>query len=168
MHNSLIKIKKGINFVLVRVAALLLLAMTFLVLYQVFTRYVLNNPADFTEELVRYLLIWTGFIGAAYAFSTRQHMALVFIRDGLGEKPKKALTVGIDVLILLFAVFILIIGGTQLALSATKVYSALLGIPRSLVYSMAPISGVFICIIQMLNIWEDVTGTKIIAEEEEV
>ena len=45
--------------------------MTFLVLYQVFTRYVLNSPAAFTEELVRYSLIWTGFIVAAYAFSTR-------------------------------------------------------------------------------------------------
>ena len=154
MQATLTKIKKGMNFLLSRIAAVLLSAMTLLVLYQVFTRYVLNSPAAFTEEIVRYLLIWTGFIGAAYAFSTRQHMALVLVRDRLSPNRKK-------VLILVFALFVIIIGGTKLALSAVKEYSALLGISRGLVYSMAPISGVFIILAQIINIYEDVTGNVI-------
>lgn len=117
MEQFFIKLKSGLNFLLSRIAAVLLIAMTALVIYQVFTRYVLNSPADFTEELVRYLLIWTGFIGAAYGFSTR------------------------------------------------KEFSSLLGISRSLVYSMAPISGVFIMVAQAINIWEDAAG-KTIGEEE--
>ena len=52
-------------------------------------------------------------------------------------------------------------GGTKLALSAVKEYSALLGISRGLVYSMAPISGVFIILAQIINIYEDVTGNVI-------
>lgn len=167
MQEILIKIKKGINFLLSRIAAVLLSVMTFLVLYQVFTRYILNNPADFTEEIVRYLLIWTGFIGAAYAFSTRQHMALVFVRDSLKPQPRKILMIAIDVLILWFAVFILTIGGMKLSLSAVKEFSALLGIPRSIVYGMAPVSGIFISLIQLINIWEDVTGIKVLEEVEE-
>lgn len=90
MQGIFVKMKKGMNFLLSRIAALLLSAMTLLVLYQVFTRYVLNSPAAFTEEIVRYLLIWTGFIGAAYAFSTRQHMALVIVRDKLSPEKKKS------------------------------------------------------------------------------
>ena len=160
MQATLTKIKKGMNFLLSRIAAVLLSAMTLLVLYQVFTRYVLNSPA-FTEEIVRYLLIWTGFIGAAYAFSTRQHMALVLVRDRLSPNRKKVLMTAIDVLILVFALFVIIIGGTKLALSAVKEYSALLGISRGLVYSMAPISGVFIILAQIINIYEDVTGNVI-------
>ena len=132
MQATLTKIKKGMNFLLSRIAAVLLSAMTLLVLYQVFTRYVLNSPAAFTEEIVRYLLIWTGFIGAAYAFSTRQHMALVLVRDRLSPNRKKVLMTAIDVLILVFALFVIIIGGTKLALSAVKEYSALLGISRGL------------------------------------
>lgn len=46
-------------------------------------------------------------------------------------------------------------------MSAQKVYSALLGIPRSLVYAMAPVSGIFIIIAQLINLYEDVTGIKI-------
>ena len=42
MQATLTKIKKGMNFLLSRIAAVLLSAMTLLVLYQVFTRYVLD------------------------------------------------------------------------------------------------------------------------------
>ena len=149
------------TFLLSRIATILLSVMTFLVLYQVFTRYVLNSPAAFTEELVRYSLIWTGFIGAAYAFSTREHMSLVLLQESLKPEGRRVLMICIDTLILIFAIFIITIGGFKLAMSAQKVYSALLGIPRSLVYAMAPVSGIFIIIAQLINLYEDVTGIKI-------
>ena len=110
---------------------------------------------------MRYFLIWTGFIGAAYAFITREHMCLVLVRDSLSPAGRRILMTFIDVLILLFAVFVITIGGFKLALSAQKVFSALLGIPRSLVYAMAPISGLFIILAQIINIYEDVTGITI-------
>ena len=166
MQGIFVKMKKGMNFLLSRIAALLLSAMTLLVLYQVFTRYVLNSPAAFTEEIVRYLLIWTGFIGAAYAFSTRQHMALVIVRDKLSPEKKKILMTAIDTLILVFALFVIIIGGTKLALSAVKEYSALLGISRGLVYAMAPVAGIFIVVAQVINIYEDLTGNVVEGGEE--
>ena len=161
MYQFLVKTKVAINLLLSTLCTVLLVFMTFLVIWQVFTRYVLNDPASFTEELVRYSLIWTGFIGAAYAFSTREHMALTFLRDKLDESNIKRLKVAVDVVILLFALAILVIGGTKLAIAASMEYSALLGFPRSLVYSMAPISGVFIVIIQIINIYEDVTGVSL-------
>ncbi|MDW2797798.1 TRAP transporter small permease [Clostridium boliviensis] len=166
MEHLLTNIKSGINYLLSRIAAVLLTVMSFLVIYQVFTRYVLNNPSDFTEEIVRYLLIWTGFVGAAYAFSTRQHMALLFIRDKLNPVSRKSLMIFTDLLVLAFALFVMTIGGAKLAISARMEYSALLGISRSLVYSMAPISGVFIIIVQIINIWEDATGITIKAKGE--
>lgn len=161
MYEIMCKLKTGMNYVLARLCAVLLSAMTILVLYQVFTRYFLNNPASFTEELVRYLLIWTGFIGAAYAFSTREHMALLFVREKFSPPLRKSLTVGVDVVILIVAVVIMIYGGIMLAVSAQKEFSALLGIPRSLVYAMGPIAGVLIVIAQVINIYEDVTGLTV-------
>ncbi len=154
-------VKKGMTKLLAAIATILLSVMTLLVLYQVFTRYVLNSPAAFTEEVVRYFLIWTGFIGAAYAFITREHMCLVLVRDSLKPEKKRILMTFIDVLILVFAIFVITIGGFKLAMSAQKVFSALLGIPRSLVYAMAPVSGLFIIVAQIINIYEDVTGITI-------
>lgn len=161
MKHTLSQIKKWTSRILAGACAVLLSFMTFLVLWQVFTRYVLNNPAAFTEELVKYSLIWTGFIGAAYAFMSREHMALTLFRDKLTGTAHKVLMTLIDLLILLLAIFVITIGGFKLAQSAHAEYSALLGIPRSLVYSIAPISGIFIIFAQILNIYEDLTGEKL-------
>ena len=144
MRECLSFMKKWMTRLLAGIATVLLSIMTLLVLYQ-----------------VRYFLIWTGFIGAAYAFITREHMCLVLVRDSLSPSRKRILMTLIDVLILVFAIFVLTIGGFKLALSAKKVYSALLGIPRSLVYAMAPVSGIFIILAQIINIYEDITGITV-------
>lgn len=170
MFETLVKTKRVMNYVLSRLCTVLLVSMTLLVLWQVFTRYALNSPASFTEELVRYFLIWTGFIGAAYAFSTREHMALTFIRDRFEPVLRRRITITVDVIILIFALLVMLIGGVKLAIAAQMEYSALLGVPRSLVYSVAPLSGFFIVIIQLMNIYEDITGRslspEILSEEE--
>ena len=101
MKQFLGKVKFWMDKFLSIACAVLLSFMTILVLIQVFSRYVLNSPVAFTEELVRYSLIWTGFIGAAYAFSTREHMSLTLVRDKFTGKAHTALLVAIDGLILL-------------------------------------------------------------------
>ena len=163
MKNTFATIKFWMDKILSIACAILLSFMTILVLIQVFSRYVLNSPVAFTEELVRYSLIWTGFI--AYAFSTREHMSLTLVRDKFTGKAHTALLVAIDGLILLMAIFVFTIGGFKLAVSASREFSALLGIPRSLVYAIAPISGVFIVIAQIINIYEDITGEKVESKE---
>lgn len=165
MKNTFAAIKFWMDKILSIACAVLLTFMTVLVLIQVFSRYVLNSPVAFTEELVRYSLIWTGFIGAAYAFSTREHMSLTLMRDKFTGKAHTALLVVIDGLILLMAIFVFTIGGFKLAVSASREFSALLGIPLSLVYSIAPISGVFIVLAQIINIYEDITGEKVNSKE---
>ena len=75
MAKTLGTIKKYMNKVLAACCAVLLTFMTFLVLWQVFTRYVLNSPAAFTEELVKYSLIWTGFMRSLCIFHQRAHGA---------------------------------------------------------------------------------------------
>ena len=122
MKEFLSLIKKWMTRLLAGIATVLLSIMTLLVLYQVFTRYILNSPAAFTEELVRYFLIWTSFIGAAYAFITREHMCLILVRDSLSPSGKRILMTLIDILILIFSIFVITIGGFKLALSAQKVF----------------------------------------------
>lgn len=131
MNEILSVIKKWMTRLLAGIATVLLSVMTLLVLYQVFTRYVLNSPAAFTEELVRYFLIWTGFIGAAYAFITREHMCLVLVRDSLSPAGRRILMTVIDVLILLFAVFVITIGGFKLALTPRRCSPRCWGFPEA-------------------------------------
>ena len=92
-------------------------------------------------------------------------MSLTIVRDKFTGKAHTALLVAIDALILLMAIFVFTIGGFKLAVSAAREFSALLGIPRSLVYSIAPISGIFIILAQIINIYEDITGEKVDSKE---
>jgi TRAP-type C4-dicarboxylate transport system permease small subunit len=159
------RVREALGLVLLWSAGTLLVLMTLLVLFQVFTRYVLGDPAAFTEELVRYALIWTSFLSAAYGFLYRKHMALVVVRDRLPHAARRRLIVGVDVLVLLFAVLVLVVGGAMLAFSVRNDYSALLGISRGLVYSIAPVAGLAIAVAQGLNIWEDLAGDPSIEPE---
>lgn len=149
---TIASLRRGLATVLLWAAGALLVTMTALVMIQIFSRYALNQPTAWTEELVRYALIWTSFLAASYAFIERRHMALGILRDRLGERPRRLLVRAVDVLVLLFAVLVLGIGGVMLVLSSTGDLSALLGISRGAVYAIVPISGVTIALAQIVTL----------------
>ena len=56
-------------------------ALAFVVFYQVFTRYAMNDPAGWTEEIARYMLVAVVFIGAAMSVRKNNHIQVdVFYR----------------------------------------------------------------------------------------
>lgn len=142
-------IRRGLATALLWSAGTLLVLMTVLVMIQIVTRYALNQPTAWTEELVRYALIWTSFLAASYAFLERRHMALSILPDRLSAPARHGLTRAVDVLVLLFAVLVLGIGGVMLVLSSLGDMSALLGISRGAVYAIVPISGLMIALAQV-------------------
>ena len=116
------------------------------VLWQVFTRYILGTPSSFTDELARYLMIWLGILGAAYVSGKEMHVAIDVIPSRLGKENQKRLKRLVYVLIILFAFFAFVIGGSRLVY-VTYVLgqnSPALQIPLSLVYVIMPISGILI------------------------
>jgi TRAP-type C4-dicarboxylate transport system permease small subunit len=116
----------------------MLVIMTLDVLWGVFTRYVLANQASWSEELARFLLIWIGLLGAAYATGQRMHLSI----DLLKNKPVRLIAAGI----ILFAFSVMVVGGTRLVLLTAQLgqTAPALGIPMSLVYAVVPISGLLI------------------------
>lgn len=116
------------------------------VLWQVFTRFVLADPSSYTEELARYLLIWIGLVGAAYAAGRRMHLAIDLLPDRLTGRARAAVGVTIEIAVASFAVAILIVGGMRLVLLTLSLgqRSAALGIPLGYVYLALPISGALI------------------------
>jgi TRAP-type C4-dicarboxylate transport system permease small subunit len=116
----------------------MLVIMTLDVLWGVFTRYVMSNQASWSEELARFLLIWIGILGAAYASGQRMHLSI----DLLANKPVRLIAAGI----ILFALSVMVVGGTRLVLLTAQLgqTAPALGIPMSLVYAVVPISGLLI------------------------
>ena len=54
--------REGINKIVRLVLIILLSLLVIDVVWQVFTRYILQAPSTFTDELARYLLIWVSLL----------------------------------------------------------------------------------------------------------
>ena len=89
---------------------ILITLMTLDVLWGVFTRYIYGNQADWSEELAKFLLIWVGMLGAAYASGQKLHLTIDLITDSLSYEYQKKLFILINVLVILFAFSVLVIG----------------------------------------------------------
>src|SRR5882762_2418642 len=66
------------------------------VFYQVFTRYVLNDAAGWTEEIARYLLIAVTFLGGAMAVRRNTHIQVDFVYRFLPRAPGRVLSLLVD------------------------------------------------------------------------
>lgn len=126
--------------------ALLMSIMLMSVLWQITTRYFLGISSAVTDELARYLLIWIGTLGAAYVSGKKMHLAIDLLPRKLSGKSKQILNIVINLSIILFALFAMVIGGSRLVyvtyiLGQT---SAALQIPLAYVYLILPFSGLLI------------------------
>ena len=83
-------------------ALLLFWALGATVFYQFFTRYALNNSAAWTEEIARYLLIATVFVGAAIGVAKNNHIQVDLLYRYLPLAVARALAVMVDVLRIAF------------------------------------------------------------------
>ena len=116
------------------------------VLWQVASRYILSSPSSFTDELAGFLLIWVGLLGAAYVAGKNEHLAIDLLIQRSGPKRKKRLEISISILIILFGLLVMVIGGSWLVFTRflLEVKSAALELPLGAVYIVVPISGLLI------------------------
>lgn len=125
---------------------LLIALLSFLVadvLWQVASRYLLTAPSSITDELAGYLLMWVGLLGAAYVAGCGQHLAIDLLIRHLAPRNGRIARYFIAFVIFLFAVAVLIVGGSWLVYTrfALQVTSASLQINLGYVYLALPVSG---------------------------
>jgi TRAP-type C4-dicarboxylate transport system permease small subunit len=146
--------KKTLDRILGSVLVLLMALMVVAVLWQIFSRYVMNSPSSFTEELARYVFIWIGILGAAYATGQQTHLSIDILPPKLEPKNRVRLLIGINILIILFSLTVLVMGGGNLVYVNYELgqSSAALGLPLSYVYSVIPLSGILVIIYKLIEI----------------
>ncbi|KAE9529830.1 TRAP transporter small permease [Testudinibacter aquarius] len=131
------------------------------VVWQVFSRYVLNQPSTYTDEIARFLFIWVGLIGAAYALGQKKHLAIDLLLTKLESSPKKQnfLNLLINIISLFFIILIMCYGGGKLVLDTMSAgqISPVLGIQMGWVYFAIPLSGAFMLIYLLRDISKELT-----------
>jgi TRAP-type C4-dicarboxylate transport system permease small subunit len=77
-------------------------ALAGVIFYQFFTRYALNDSAGWTEEIARYLLIGTAFIGAAINVRKNNHIQVDFLYRFMPRWMGRSLSTLVDALRIAF------------------------------------------------------------------
>ncbi len=156
-------LKKSIDRVLSWVLIIMMAVITLNVLWQVFSRFILQNPSSFTEELARYMLIWIGILGAAYVAGQKLHLAIDLLSTKLKGNSKSLLEIFIQLCIFVFSLFVMVIGGIRLVYITLELnqISAALQIPLGYVYLVLPISGVLMMFYSFYFIVEESVKIKL-------
>lgn len=134
--------------------ALLMGALVLCVVWQVVSRYILNVPSTFTDELARFLLIWVSLLGAAYLSGQNAHVSIDLFSQRLSPLGQRNLAILINVLIIVFVFSVLVFGGGRLVYT-TFTYMQLtpsLQIPMAFVYMIGPICGLLVTFYKLINI----------------
>jgi TRAP-type C4-dicarboxylate transport system permease small subunit len=148
------RLRKTIDSTIGYALIALMSAMVLNVLWQVFTRFILTSPSSFTDELARYLMIWLSMLGAAYVSGQNTHVSI----DVFTLKYKASTQLKIKkftfVLIILFAFFVMIVGGIRLVYISFILgqNSPALQLPLGLVYAIIPISGTLIIYYKIVDL----------------
>lgn len=140
------RIKQAVDRLIAAFSVAVMVALVVCVVWQVFSRYVLNQPSTLTDELARFLMIWVGLLGAAYTVGAQRHLAIDLLAMTLKPRKKAALGVLINLLIFIFSGAVIVTGGLKLidkTLTTAQV-SAAMQIPMGYVYLILPLSGVII------------------------
>lgn len=153
----MVRARSILDSVLAKVVATLMGTLVLVVLWQVFTRFVLRDPSSWTEELARYLMIWVGLVGAAYAAGRHKHLAVDLLAGKLSGQRAKTLRIVIGLCAITFAMAALFGGGMRLVWVMLKLgqTSASLQVPLGFVYLALPISGLLITFYALIDLIGD-------------
>ena len=137
---------KVLNKILETVLGIVVAVMVIGCFWQVFTRFILNSPSKYTEELLRYLLIWMTMLGVPYAYGKGQHISIGFITSTFTKKGTLKDQIFIEILVLFLSIFVMVAGGIMVSMNAAGQVSPAMQIPMQFYYIGVPICGVLMAI----------------------
>lgn len=118
----------------------LLGAMTIIIGFQVFGRFVLHNSLSWSEEVARYMLVWTTFIGASLGVKQGAHIGVEAFTLLLPKKARKVVNNIAYILCAIFtsAIFVQSLGILQKQISSHQVSPAV-QMPMWIPYAALPV-----------------------------
>ena len=139
---------------------LLIIALTALVVdvvWGVFSRYVLNEQAKWSEELARYLLVWLTFLGASVAYRRNMHPGIDIVYAQMPVPIQRMISIFIHFIsTALFGVMICY--GIQFSYFVRLQISPALNLPKWMVFSIIPLSGIIFMIHGITFLVDEIRG----------
>ena len=163
---TLSKVMKGIATLEKVIVGICLGLATVIIMYGVLGRQIdfIKHP-QWSEEAVRYLMIWITFVGSGICFRRSSHYGIDVIRRVKGKTFQKFVSIFVIAACAIFALLLLIYGGKMTAFTfKTGQLTAALRWPIWIVYLSVPVGGALILIHLVEVFLSEVLGIYTIEE----
>ena len=163
MKNSLLHLSRVLRVVstaALYIAGAGLVAMTAIVAYQVYMRYVVNASPPWTEAGSIMIMSWFVFLGAAVGVRENFHMGFDVLIYVLPARAKPVLRHLSDLAVFAFAAGMVFFGG-ELAARGWNTRIPVVGLPQTFTYLPIVISGVLMCLFSLERILLRLAGEPV-------
>ena len=141
-------IDKVINKILRFIVIIMLSVMTVVVFAQVLFR-IVHLSIPWSEELSKYLLIWSTFLGAAICIRKGSLVGLEFLKNSMSEEKQKILQTILNLIVCAMLLFLINVGFWAVRRVWFQI-TPVLKLSMGLMYAAIPIGSVFMLINQIL------------------
>lgn len=132
-------IAQRVNWLVERLCALLVGVMVVVIWFEVLERYFLELGMTWTEELSRYIMIWAALLAVSCGAYYREHIGLDLVRQFLPPRMGRLLVAALDVVGLLFFLF-LAYYGLGMARNGASQYATIFGMTMLVPFAAVPVS----------------------------
>lgn len=126
--------------------------MTIMGLLQVLFRYVFNSSLYFTEELARYMFVWTVFLTSAICLRRQSHAAIELFVNWMPPHIRKVALI-ISAACSVFFFLIVFLKGIEITIATWEQVSPALEISMGLIYMAIPVGGFLMLVFALESIY---------------
>ena len=151
MLERLKTIRLCLDKMILPVTSVIFVVMILIVFLQVVARYVFGSSLSWSEEIARFLLVWTIFLAAGYTLGQGSHIFLDVVFNSFPRPMQKVLRRFSGVMLLGFS-YVLTHYGFEMVQIGSRQTSSAVGVPMWLVYSAIPVGGILLIIYCLFEI----------------
>jgi len=154
MKQQILRFERWTTSASMAAACLMLALASYLAIHQIVTRFILESPAEWTEVLIRFSLIWMVFLGIPTAFRQGAMVSVDLLYRMSGGRMRRFLDTVVALAALLLTGIILWWGWDYAQRGSVQSMIGLEGVSMFWAYLAMPVGAVF-SIIGIIGNWLD-------------
>jgi TRAP-type C4-dicarboxylate transport system permease small subunit len=135
------------------VSALALVAITLVIPYGVFMRYVMNSASSWPEPFSVLAMVLFSFVGGAAAYRANVHIAVQMLTDAVPAPARRALLLVADLAMVATALFMIVYGTQLVRATWNQTIAEFPTLSVGITYLPIPVGGLFTLLFLVERLW---------------
>ena len=135
------------------VSAVALVAITLVIPYGVFMRYVMNSASSWPEPFAVLAMVLFSFVGGAAAYRAGAHICVQMLTDAVPPAVRGAMLKLADLMMIATALFMLVYGTQLVRVTWGQTIAEFPTLSVGLTYSPIPVGGLFTLLFIIERLW---------------